>query len=488
MPVRTSVTTIGHLFAQVRQYGQRHPRLTAAFKGGVLFSAGLTIGLLYDGTPSHNRITEPPQQQATAHSTANITGTGLPLPSDAASSSPTDNNLPRLAQTEHYNDLPAAPAAIPLRRETITLGRGDTLMDIMVDAGASRRDSHSAIQTLGKLINLRRLQVGQRLTLGFHATPDPHQSQLQELVLQKNFDEKIVVSRREGDAPRYDARTVEINVTRESYFASGTIEDSLYLAAQQQDVPAPVIAELIRILSFDVDFQREIRSGDRFEVYYENLTSAEDGQQKAGNILYAGLTLRGKPIELYRYDSPGIKRADYYHSNGQSARRTLMRTPIDGARLTSRFGKRKHPILGYTKMHKGIDFGARTGTPIMAAGDGMIEMSQRNGGYGNYIRIRHNGTYKTAYAHLSRYGKGIRKGRKVRQGQIIGYVGSTGRSTGPHLHYEVIVNGKQVNPLSLKLPTGRKLKGADLDQFQQQVNLLQTQIATVRPAVQVAQD
>ena len=177
------------------------------------------------------------------------------------------------------------------------------------------------------------------------------------------------------------------------------------------------------------------------------------------------MTLSGTEVSLYRYKTPDDGFTDYYTATGQSVRKTLMRTPIDGARLTSRFGKRRHPILGYTKMHRGVDFGARRGTPIMAAGNGVVEMAGRNGAYGNYVRIRHNTEYKTAYAHMKGFAKGIRKGKRVKQGQVIGYVGSTGRSTSPHLHYEVHKKGRQINPLSVKLPAGRKLKGKILANF-----------------------
>ena len=186
----------------------------------------------------------------------------------------------------------------------------------------------------------------------------------------------------------------------------------------------------------------------------------------AGDIVYAAMTLSGKRMELYRF-TPKSGNTDYLDPKGDSVRKTLMRTPIDGARLSSGYGMRKHPILGYTKMHRGVDFAAPRGTPIYAAGDGTVEVAGRKGAYGKYVRIRHNSTYKTAYAHMSRYGKGIKKGKRVKQGQIIGYVGSTGRSTGPHLHYEILVNGRQINPRRVKLPSGEKLKGQDLEAFAQ---------------------
>ena len=223
---------------------------------------------------------------------------------------------------------------------------------------------------------------------------------------------------------------------------------------------------MIRAFSFDVDFQRELQPGDRFALLYETLHEHDGQLAKPGDLLYAELVLSGKPIGIYRF-TPESGITDYFTADGRSVRKSLLRTPIDGARISSGYGMRRHPILGYSKMHRGVDFAAPTGTPIYAAGHGTVEKAARFGGYGKYVRIRHNGSYKTAYAHLSRYGRGIKAGARVKQGQVIGYVGSTGRSTGPHLHYEVISNGKQVNPRSIKLPAGERLKGADLKAFQE---------------------
>ncbi|WP_210414067.1 M23 family metallopeptidase [Luteithermobacter gelatinilyticus] len=347
---------------------------------------------------------------------------------------------------------------IPVDYRRLTLNRGDGLMDVLVRAGANRREAYLAIEELGQYYNLRHLQIGQTVTAGFD-----DQGSLVRLELEKDFDHLVRVDRRTDGYKGELEKRPSLTITRH---AQGMIEDSLFMAGQKQGLPTAVIVELIRIFSFDVDFQREIRRGDSFEILYERKLSEDGRRVQEGDILYARLTLSGKPITLYRYQAPGEKTADYYHETGQSARKALMKTPIEGARLTSRYGKRKHPVLGYTRMHKGLDFGAPTGTPIMAAGDGVIEKSRRYGSYGNYVRIRHLNGYKTAYAHLSRYGKGIKEGRRVKQGQIIGYVGATGRVTGPHLHYEVLKDGRQVNPLALKIPTGKKLKGQDLQAFQ----------------------
>ncbi|MGY9016440.1 MAG: peptidoglycan DD-metalloendopeptidase family protein, partial [Rhodospirillales bacterium] len=227
---------------------------------------------------------------------------------------------------------------------------------------------------------------------------------------------------------------------------------------------ASVLVDLIRVYSWDVDFQRGIHPGDGFEVMFEQLYEADSGTKVNGDIVYAALTLQGVRHPIYRHKA--VKNgAEYFDEQGKSAKKALMRTPINGARLSSGFGRRKHPILGYTRMHRGLDFAAPRGTPIYAAGNGILEVAGRKGAYGNYIRIRHNGTYKTAYGHMKSLARGMRKGKRVRQGQVIGYVGTTGRSTGPHLHYEILQGGRQVNPRRLKMPSGRQLKSSELLRF-----------------------
>ena len=237
-----------------------------------------------------------------------------------------------------------------------------------------------------------------------------------------------------------------------------------------------------------MDFQREIQPGDRFEFFYETFHDDRGALAKTGKLFYGRMRLSGETVELYRHELANGE-WDYYNAKGKSVRKALLRTPIDGARISSGFGKRRHPILGYTKMHRGVDFAAPRGTPVYAAGKGVVEYVGRKGAYGKYVRIRHDKTYKTAYAHLSRYGKGVRKGTRVSQGQVIGYVGTTGRSTGPHLHYEVIKKGRQTNPRKVKLPSGIQLQGKDLARFQ----LAREEIARLReeyrrPPQQLAHD
>lgn len=372
--------------------------------------------------------------------------------------------------------------ATPSISRSITIGRGDTLIDALLKAGADRLDAHGAITALSDLFDPRHLRIGQAIDLVF--SQDGEKQALNVMALRTRFDERVVAERTEdGD---FRAKRQSMAVTPLLGYGSGTIKDSLYLSAQRSGIPAKIIVELIRLYSFDVDFQREIRAGDQFEVLYERDIAEEDGLLEDGNILYARLKLSNRDIPLYRHTPKDSDDADYFNAEGKSVRKALMKTPLDGARLTSRFGKRKHPVLGYVRSHRGADFGAPTGTPIYAAGDGIIERASRYGSYGNYVRIRHNGTYKTAYAHLSKYGSGIRKGVRVKQGQIIGYVGATGRVTAAHLHYEVYVGKERVDPLTLDLPSGRELSGQYLDAFVQARAQQDKDIATLSQTLSIA--
>jgi murein DD-endopeptidase MepM/ murein hydrolase activator NlpD len=246
---------------------------------------------------------------------------------------------------------------------------------------------------------------------------------------------------------------------------AGVIAESVYGAARAAGLPNQTLAEMIKLLSWDVDLQRDIHPGDRFEAVYERRLNEDGAFAAAGDLLFVGLDTREREVEAYRF-AAADGTASYYDRDGRALRKWLLRTPIDGARLSSKFGPRRHPVLGYTRMHKGIDFAAPTGTPILAAGDGVVDFAGRNKGYGNYVRVRHDGEYSTAYAHLSRFQKGMKRGRRITQGEVIGYVGSTGLSTGPHLHYEVLRRGAQVNPLAIKAAAfADRLRGAELSRF-----------------------
>jgi len=367
----------------------------------------------------------------------------------------------------------------------LSVGRGDTLMAMLTGEGIDRRAAHNAISAMSKVFSPRKLKPGQELRVTLLPSDAETQDSAFELVslnLPESAVREVRVSRLDDGA--FEAQAVDKPTVTRAVRAHGTIETSLYEAAIADGVPPRVLAQLIQVFSFDIDFQREVQKGDRFALLYDSVL-AEDQVVDNGDIQVAEMTVRGDRRRYYRFkDEHGFW--DYFDAKGRSVRKALLRTPIDGARISSGFGKRKHPILGYTKMHRGTDFAAPTGTPIYAAGDGTIEVAGRNGAYGKYIRIRHNSTYKTAYAHLSRIKIG--KGKRVRQGQVIGYVGTTGRSTGPHLHYEVHLNGKQTNPLSVKLPTGKTLTGSQLAAFKKRRAELDAQYAALNTGKQLAKN
>ena len=259
---------------------------------------------------------------------------------------------------------------------------------------------------------------------------------------------------------------------------SNTIKNNLYSSAVEAGIEPNVIVEFANIFGFEVDFQRDIRSGDKFEVYYEKYVDEDNIVRNTGKIIYASMFVNNKEFALYNFKFNN--KEGYYDVDGKSVIKFLMKTPINGARLSSSFGLRKHPILGYNKLHQGTDFAASTGTPIMASGSGVILRAQKYKGYGNFVSIRHNTTYVTAYGHMSKYGRGIKKGVRVNQGQIIGYVGSTGMSTGPHLHYEVIKNGKRINSQRLKLPTGKTLNNKARNKFEVDRIKIDVRLAALR--------
>ena len=255
-----------------------------------------------------------------------------------------------------------------------------------------------------------------------------------------------------------------LQLTKKEVVKSGKIKESLYSAAVRAGIEPNIIIEFARIYGFEIDFQRDIRKGDVFEVYYEKFVDHRNEVKDTGKIIYASMNVNNREINLYNFNWD--KESGFYDLNGKSIVKSLMKTPINGARLSSSNGMRKHPILGFNKMHRGTDFAAPTGTPIMASGSGTVTRARWCGGGGNCVKIRHNSTYETIYAHMSKFAKGVKEGRKVRQGQIIGYVGSTGLSTGPHLHYEVHVNKKSVNSQTLRLPSGKILKGEARKEFE----------------------
>ena len=360
---------------------------------------------------------------------------------------------------------------------------GDTFMKVLRRAGASRADAHDAIAAMRAVFKPRRLKPGLRIAIRLReAANTAKKPRLMGLSFDDGIARGITVQRGMGGA--FTATATARKLFRKLARVSGTIRSSLYRSAIAAGLAPRTLARLIRLYSWDVDFQRDIQPGDSFDVVIERLFDEAGGARGTGAIVYARLTLGGLAYPLYRFDS-GNGRFEYFDPKGRSAQKALMKTPIDGARLSSGYGRRRHPILGYTRMHRGVDFAAPRGTPIFAAGDGIIASIGRNGAYGRYIRIRHNARYVTAYGHLHRYARKLRRGKRVRQGQVIGYVGSSGRSTGPHLHYEILVDGRRKNPMRLRLPAGRRLTGAERRRFDATRAGLDRRIAGLAPVIRL---
>ena len=342
------------------------------------------------------------------------------------------------------------------------LRSGEGAAKLLRRAGYSERDIAASINAMAAKTSLRALPVGLKFTVGENG-----------FVFSNRAGRDIYTLRdpESGWLALTAIRPVENYLT----FAHGIIENSIYQAAAKSDVPDNALLEYIRIMGFSVDFQRDVQPGDAFEMLYERKIDLISGEEIGTQLHYAGLRLSGDQLGFYRFNKNN-KGAGWFDKDGNSAARTLIRTPIAGARLSSSFGMRRHPISGYNAMHRGVDFSAPTGTPIIAAGSGTIKKADWHGSYGRYVQIRHNGTYSTAYAHMSRIAKGIAPGARVQQGQVIGYVGSSGRSTGPHLHYEILVNNRKVNPLTVSLPTGEKIDPSLLDIFRRKVALVDNEV------------
>ncbi len=343
----------------------------------------------------------------------------------------------------------------PLDR-VVKINPGDALGVVMQKEGVGNSETSLMIKAMKAHYDPRHLKAGQEIAMHFDpAEARGAEPKFREMQIQLDPIKTLVVARA-GDG--FSADLQEKEVKRVVKAKEMQVEVSLYGSASKAGIPKGIVAEAIRIYSWNVDFQRDLRSKDKLEVMYESFETENGYVAKNGNILYAKLTLNNREIPLYRFEMKSGK-VDYFGPDGRSIKRTLMKTPIDGARVSSGYGLRRHPVLGYRKMHKGVDFAAPTGTPIYAAGDGVIEKAGWFSSYGKYVRIRHNSKLKTAYAHMSKIK--VKNGTRVKQGQVIGYVGTTGRSTGAHLHYEVLVNGAQTNPRSVKLPIGEELAGTD---------------------------
>ena len=336
---------------------------------------------------------------------------------------------------------------------------GETFDKILESYEIKKDEIIKIKQSLKGKTNLNKLNTRQIIYLSLDKT----NNKINEFTFQISNTQKIYL-KRNFDSDDFKNEMLAIKLDKKIIYKENIILQSLYKSASDENVPPNTIIEFARIYGFQVDFQRDIRKEDKFQIMYEIFLNENNEIVETGEILFANLELSGQDNSLYYFDHEGSE--GHYDKNGKSVKKALMKTPINGARLSSPFGMRKHPIDGFNKMHRGTDFAAPTGTPIMASGDGVVKKAGWCGGGGNCVKIRHNSTYQTIYAHMSKFARGIKSGVRVKQGQTIGYVGSTGKSTGPHLHYEVIVNGKKVNSQKLKLPSGKILKGNERKIFE----------------------
>ena len=336
---------------------------------------------------------------------------------------------------------------------------GETFDKILESYEIEKKEIIKIKESLKTKINLNKLNTKQIILFNVDKT----NNKIVEFTYQISNTQKIYL-KRDIENDKFDDQILSIKLEKEIIYKENIILQSLYRSAIDENIPANTIIEFARIYGFQVDFQRDIRKKDKFQIMYEIFLNEKKEIVETGEILFSNLVLSGQDNSLYYFDKEGSE--GHYDKNGKSVKKALMKTPINGARLSSPFGMRKHPIDGFNKMHRGTDFAAPMGTPIMASGDGVVKKAGWCGGGGNCVKIKHNSTYQTVYAHMSKFARGIKSGVRVKQGQTIGYVGSTGKSTGPHLHYEVIVNGKKVNSQKLKLPSGKILKGNERKKFE----------------------
>ncbi|HXC54010.1 MAG TPA: peptidoglycan DD-metalloendopeptidase family protein [Rhizomicrobium sp.] len=426
-------------------------------------------------------------------------------PGDAArQAAPPPAQLDRALADEENGDNGNPTPGIESR--TLTLESGDTLAGVLEDAGVPSDDTNAAILALAKVYELRDARAGQSFTVTFESVPQAAHGEsvpqvihgappaaptintlspsdeddtdsngdvtpvavtplgrLLSISFSPSVEHDITVARQADNS--FVANDVVKQLVEHQHRAGATIDSSLYLAATQAGIPTDVTVAMIKMFSYKVDFQRDLRPGDSFEVYYSYYYTPDGQPARDGNIDYAVMRTGGREYALYRYQPDPTQPPDYFDAHGESVRGMLMKTPVDGARISSGFGMRFHPVLGYTRMHKGIDFAVPVGTPVMASGTGTVQIAGRSSGYGNYLRVNMGNGYGFAYGHLSRFAPGIHPGSHVHQGEIVAYSGNTGLSTGPHLHYETLVGGVQVNPLTLKIAQGRVLSGGDLRDF-----------------------
>ncbi len=347
-------------------------------------------------------------------------------------------------------------------QKKIEILQGDTFVSILENLNFKQKKIYEIINKIEGSFDLKKIKTGEIISVfenNFGEIKKIEFFKNSETIISVNLDKEINLN--------------IIELTKNSFIESKEykISESLFSDGIKNGVSSDILVKIIRLFSFDLDFQRDIRVDTIVSISYEFDEIVETGRLEYNDIKYASIMIDGKQLEYFMFitDDGYI---DYFNREGKNVKKSILKTPLDGARISSNFGMRKHPISGFNKMHKGVDFAAPTGTPIYAGGNGIVEYVGRNGGYGKYIRIRHNNGYETAYAHLSNYKKGISKGVRVNQGEVIGYVGSTGNSTGPHLHYEIIYQNKHINPLKLKLPSGKILQGKELEKFRKKYKII----------------
>ena len=345
--------------------------------------------------------------------------------------------------------------------KSYTSKSGDTYQTIINKLDVSNKEKAVLLSTITDEKSLKILKINQKFIFKFDNLSE---QKIIEFVIETDKKNEVLF-RKSKTENKFLSEKIKKNFKKKLVYKETIITNSLYNSAIDLGIKPNIIIEFARLYGFQVDFQRDIWKNDSFQIIYEEFVNENKKIVDTGEIVFANLNLQNTDLQLYKFEYEKNK-IDYFDENGKSIKKTLMKTPINGARLSSSYGKRKHPILGYTKMHTGTDFAAPTGTPIMASGDGKVTKAGWCGGGGNCVKIKHNSKYQTVYAHMSKFGRGIKKGKRVKQGQIIGYVGSTGLSTGPHLHYEVIENGRKVNSQKLKLPSGKILRGEERKKFE----------------------
>jgi murein DD-endopeptidase MepM/ murein hydrolase activator NlpD len=356
--------------------------------------------------------------------------------------------------------------------------RGETLERFLQRNNIKLQERRQIIQAIRKYFSPRLIMPGHRFYFRYDKNLESKESILKKITFMLSNTKKLVIISTESGG--FESASPPTTLKTTLCYKHGVIDDNLYTAAVKAGLNAALVNQLIRIYSYSIDFQRALKTGDTFEVLVEKPIDEETGYEGYGEVVYATLFVAGGPLRLFRYtlDDGAI---EYFNEKGEGARKALLKTPIKGARISSRYGKRKHPIQGYTKMHRGIDFAAPMGTPIFAAGDGVIKKMGRLRGFGNYVFIQHSQDYGTAYAHLHRYEKTITRGKSVKQGDVIGYVGMTGLATAPHLHYEIHYKGEQVNPQLVNMAPQKRLSGKELETFLQAIQTTDKTVQSLKP-------